>query len=261
MHYEEEFTPIPHAEISIEDAELLGRLYNKGQKIVLSLTLQNQRLGNITTRNSIGDLPGSSIPHEFMLVSGHVDSWDVGQGALDDGYGVILSMLVPDVLQSLKLSPKRTLRTIIWSAEEISQVPLGAQQYLEEHETELRNYSMYLEADSGIFNAKGLIFNGSGEASCIVSQILKLLEPQIIEKIRLVTSFPELKTDIVPLMKATGVPGAILDTDGDKYFWYHHSNADTVTSLNPRDLDVCLAMMTSLSYVLADLSVLLPRLM
>ncbi len=117
-----------------------------------------------------------------------------------------------------------------------------------------------MEADSGIFNARGLIFNGSVEAECIVSEILKLLEPTIIPETRVITPFPELKTDIVPLMKASGVPGAIIDTDVDKYFWYHHSNADTVTALNTEDLDVCLAMMTSLSYVLADLSILLPRL-
>lgn len=225
----------------------------------MCLTLRNQALGNITTRNSIADLRGSEIPQEYVLVSGHVDSWDVGQGALDDGYGVILSLLVPEVLKQLNLVPKRTVRSIIWTAEEISKIPLGAQQYLEQHQNELTNYSFFLEADSGIFNAKGLIFNGSVEAECIVSEILKLLEPTVILETRVITPFPELKTDIVPLMKASGVPGAIIDTDVDKYFWYHHSNADTVTALNTEDLDVCLAMMTSLSYVLADMSILLPR--
>ncbi|ODN03873.1 Carboxypeptidase Q [Orchesella cincta] len=260
MHYEDDTPPIPSAEIAIEDAELLGRLYDRGQKIVLNLILRNQRVGNITTRNTIGDLKGSSIPDEYVLVSGHADSWDVGQGALDDGYGVILSLLVPDVLKTMNLIPKRTVRSIVWTAEEISKVPLGAQQYLEQHGDELRNkYSFFLEADSGIFNARGLIMNGTDEAQCIISEILKLLEPHIIEKTRVVTPFPDLKTDIVPLMRATGVPGAILDTDGEKYFWYHHSNADTVTALNPNDLDVCLALMTSLSYVLADLSIMLPK--
>ncbi|CAL8097346.1 unnamed protein product [Orchesella dallaii] len=260
MHYEDDIPPIPSAEITVEDAELLGRLYNKGQKIVLNLILRNQRVGNITTRNTIGDLKGSNIPDEYVLVSGHADSWDVGQGALDDGYGVILSLLVPNVLKTMNLIPKRTVRSIVWTAEEISKVPLGAQQYLEKHEEELRNkYSFFLEADSGIFNARGLILNGTVEAQCIVSEILKLMEPRIIAKTRIVTPFPDLKTDIVPLMRATGVAGALLDTDGEKYFWYHHSNADTVTALNPDDLDVCLALMTSLSYVLADMSVLLPR--
>ena len=118
---------------------------------------------------------------------------------------------------------------------------------------------MFLEADSGIFDAHGLIFNGSLEAGCLVEEILKLLEPELIKTTKLYPSFPRLKTDIVPLMGAVRVPGALIATNADKYFWYHHSNADTMTAIDSKDLDICLAMWSALSYVLADLSVMLPR--
>ncbi|XP_035711677.1 carboxypeptidase Q [Folsomia candida] len=260
MFYEGGSLPIPSAEISIEDADLLYRLYKKGEKVEVHFKLLNEHVGNITTRNSIGDYIGSSKPDEFVLIGGHVDSLDAGQGALDDGYRVILSLYAVQVLQRLGLRPRRSIRTIIWSAEEVGRVPLGAKQYLENHLDELKTkYSIFQEADSGIFDANGLIFNGTSEAGCIMAEILKLLEPEVIPETKLVQNFSHLKTDIVPLMQATGVPGAVIAANADKYFWYHHSNADTVTAIDSKDMDVCLALWTAVSFVLADLEFMLPR--
>lgn len=231
-----------------------------GEKVEVTLKLFNEHAGNITTRNSIGDFVGLSKPDEFVLISGHIDSYDVGQGALDDGYGVILSVKAVEILQSLGLRPRRSIRTIIWSAEEVGKVPLGAEQYLMKHLDELKTkYSVFLEADSGVFDANGLIFNGTDEAGCIIAEILKLLEPEVISKTKLFPHFPHVKTDIVPLMQGTGVPGALIATNSDKYFWYHHSNADTVTAIDSKDLDICLALYTAVSFVLADLDFMLPR--
>lgn len=199
------------------------------------------------------------MPNEFVLISGHIDSWDVGQGALDDGYGVILSIKALELLKSLNLRPKRTIRTVLFTAEEIGKIPLGAQQYVSDHQQELNNYTMFLEADSGILDAHGLLLNGTQETSCILSEILKLLEPDVIKSTKIYNYFPKLKTDIVPMMHATNVPGALIATDPDKYFWYHHSEADTMTAINPKDLDVCLVMWSTLSYILGDLSIMLPR--
>jgi carboxypeptidase Q len=255
-------------------------MFLSGEKIIVKLKMSSQNGENATTRNLIGDYVGSKNPEEYVLISGHIDSWDVGkiflalfipsytnqslifkgQGALDDGYGVILSVKAVEVLRALGLQPRRSIRTIIWSAEEVGKVPLGAEQYMKKHFEELKNnYSIFLEADSGIFDANGLIFNGTAEAGCIVAQVLKLLEPNVISKTKLFPHFPRLKTDIVPLMQATGVPGALIATNADKYFWFHHSNADTVTAIDTKDLDICFALYTSVAYVLADVGFMLPR--
>ena len=207
----------------------------------MHVNIQSNLEGNITTRNSIADYVGASKPEEFVLISGHIDSYDVGQGALDDGYGVILSMKAVQVLKALRLQPKRTVRTILWTAEEVGEVPFGAAQYLKDHEDELRSkYSIFLEADSGIHNAHGLILNATNEAACVVQEVLQLLAP--INATKVYPHFPRLKTDIVPLMQGTGVPGALIATDADRYFWAHHSAADTMTFLNRGDLDKCLGI-------------------
>ncbi|CAG7716865.1 unnamed protein product [Allacma fusca] len=258
MFYDGDVQKIPAGEISIEDAELLYRLQKKGQKPIVHIKLRSNFESDIITRNTIGDMVGTTKPHEFVLISGHADSYDVGQGALDDGYGVIVSIKAVELLKALKLKPKRTIRTILWTAEEVGEVPFGAAQYLEKHLEELRNnYTMFLESDSGIHNVHGLIFNGTAQAQCIMQEVLQLLAP--INATKLYSHFPRLKTDIVPLMQATGVSGALPATDADKYFWAHHSAADTMTFLNPRDLDICLAMCSVLSYVLGDISIMLPR--
>ncbi|KAI5631307.1 peptidase family m28 domain-containing protein [Phthorimaea operculella] len=129
---------------------------------------------NKISRNTLIDLKGRESPEKLVIVSGHIDSWDVGQGAMDDGGGLIASWAVPVVLKRLNLRPKRTIRSIFWTAEELGLI--GAYAYEEKHRNESDNINFIMESDEGTFTPLGLYVGGTQEARCIVAEVLKLFE-------------------------------------------------------------------------------------
>jgi carboxypeptidase Q len=186
-----------------------------------------------TSRNVIGEIRGSESPDEVVIVSGHVDSWDVGQGAMDDGGGCFISVEALNLLNSLSLRPKRTLRAILWTAEEIGLNYWGSFEYDRHHKGEVGQIVAAFESDGGTFTPKGLDFAGSEEAGCIVNEILKLLAPLNATEYNM---FDYVSTDIY-YMQEQGVPGLRLNNADDNYFWYHHSEADTITMMDSAQLD------------------------
>ncbi|CAK1551626.1 unnamed protein product [Leptosia nina] len=250
QHYDKGVPKIPTAAITVEDAHLLQRLYDRGNKIVLKLKMNNT-LDTKLSRNTIIDLKGSAYPDKHVIVSGHIDSWDVGQGAMDDGGGMMISWYAPIVLNHFNLRPRRTLRAILWTAEEPGLV--GAAAYLQRHRNELDKINFIMESDEGTFKPLGLEVAGTKEAICIIAEIIKLFKP--IDKM-VVSESPG--SDIT-LFIGKGIPGASLLNKNDKYFRYHHSEADTMDVEKKDDVVKCAAFWAAVSYVIADLSVDIPR--
>lgn len=252
MSYAENVTKIPAACITVEDATLLGRMADRGETVVINLKMEAKRYPDTQSRNVIADITGSSAPEKVVVVSGHIDSWDVGQGAMDDGGGIFISWTALKLLKHLGLRSRRTIRMIMWTAEELGL--LGAQQYIQNHAAENGNMQFVMESDFGTFSPTGLEFTANKTVECVLQRIMPLLAPLGDMQLK----SPCTQPDISFWIKA-GVPGAGLLNRNEKYFYYHHSNADTMLAENPKALDMNTALFAAVAYVLADLSVDLPR--
>jgi len=172
---------------------------------------------------------------------------------MDDGGGALISVEALAVLKYLGLTPRRTLRAILWTSEEMGLV--GVQDYVKKHEGDLENFKAVFESDIGTFKPLGLDFSGTAEAGCVVQEVLKLFQPINATTFR---ASPEVGSDIGYFIQK-GVPGLSLNTDNAKYFYFHHSEGDMMTVENSEELDLCTAVWAAAAYVIADLSVELPR--
>ncbi|XP_074540611.1 carboxypeptidase Q-like [Halichoeres trimaculatus] len=250
--YQDGVRRIPTACITVEDAELMWRMAQRGQKTVVRLTMGAKTLPDADSFNTVAEIKGWQHPEQVVLLSGHLDSWDVGQGAMDDGGGAMISWEALSLIKDLGLRPRRTLRTVLWSAEE--QGGVGAQQYFNLHKVNLSNFDIVMESDLGTFAPVGLQFAGSDAARKVMEEVVKLLAPINTTKLE---AHGE-GTDIWPWMQA-GVPGASLHVADSRYFWFHHSEGDTITVQDPQEMDLCSALWAVVAFVVADLQDMLPR--
>jgi len=252
MRYDSVTKRIPHAAITVEDAELLHRMQSRGVTPVLTLRMEARTLPPAPSRNVVAEITGSEKPNEVVVMGGHMDSWDVGQGAMDDAGGVYVAWEAIRLMKQLGLKPRRTIRVVGWTNEENGLA--GGNAYRDAHRAELDDHLLAIESDGGVFRPQGFGFTGGDSAKAIVRQVLSLLD-----RIGAGTLGGEGGgADIGPIMQL-GVPGAGLQVDGTKYFWYHHTNADTMDKLDPREVQMCAAAMAVLSYVIADMPDRLPR--
>jgi carboxypeptidase Q len=212
----------------------------------MRLKMEAKMLPDAESANVVAELRGSEKPEEIVLVSGHFDSWDVGQGAHDDGGACMAAWHAVRVLKELGLRPKRPIRVVLWTNEENGLA--GGRAYREQHKSELPNHVLAIEADSGIFRPLGYGFTGSPAARAAFADVLSLLEPIGADKI----GGEGGGADISPIM-ADGVFGAGLTVAGDRYFHYHHTNADTLDKIDPHDFALCVATLAVTTYVVADL--------
>lgn len=188
----------------------------------------------------------------MVLVSGHLDSWDVGQGAMDDGGGAFISWQALSIMRQLKLRPKRTVRVVLWTGEEVGLI--GSQQYYNAHKVNISKYDMVMESDDGTFKPNGLQFTGNDEAFAIMQKVMALLKP-----VNASTVHHNASQGDVSFWIKNGVPGGSLSNDNEQYFYFHHSNGDTMTVENADDLDLCAAVWAVVAYVVADMDKMLPR--
>ena len=251
-HYDSTAQPIPFAAIALEDAAMLHRMQQRGQRVVVSLKMEAQTLPDVPSRNVIGELRGREKPDEVVIISGHMDSWDVGTGAMDDAGGVVVAWEALRVMKRLGLRPRRTVRVVGWTNEEYG--TRGGLAYRDAHAAELGKHDVAIESDGGVFRPTGFGFSGSDSAFAVVRQIGRLLDRIGADTITRGGG----GTDIGPIMQR-GVPGMGLNDDGRRYFWYHHSEADTVDKLDPGEMAKCVAAMAVMAYVVADLPGQLPR--
>lgn len=248
MNYEEGQPKIPTAAITIEGAELLQRMYDRNEHPTLRLKMEAKFLPDAESANVVADLKGSEKPDEIVLIGGHFDSWDVGQGAHDDGGGCIISWEAVRLLKELGLRPRRTIRVVLFTNEENG--TRGGDGYRDAHGTELANHVLAIETDSGIFKPQGfgLAATAPTQARANLQEIARLLSGIGADRI----STGGGGTDIGPIMRA-GVVGAGLNVDGTTYFDIHHTAADTLDKIDPKDLALCVATMAVMAYTVADM--------
>ena len=263
MNYDENYSKIPAAAISLEDADMFERMYNRGQKVILQLKMEAHFEDLTSTYNVVGEITGSEFPNEIILIGGHIDSWDVGPqtGANDDAAGFMVCMEAVRVLIKLNLRPKRTIRFIAWSGEEFGDKNSGGPNYAKMHTNELDNHVIAFESDLGTTDIEGFGFSGGSNGFEIFK---KINENYLMKNLNLtrIENGDGVMQDTTPLYKA-GIPvvrNLIKDSPDSKfYFTYHHSGGDTVSILNKDDMDKNVAAIASLFYVIADMPEKFPR--
>jgi carboxypeptidase Q len=252
MRYDSTVRRIPHAAITTEDADMLARMQARGDRIVVKLTMSAQTLPDAPSRNVMGEIVGRERPNEVVVMGGHIDSWDVGRGAMDDAGGVVVAWEAVRLMHKLGLRPKRTIRVVGWTNEENGL--RGGNAYRDAHRNQLDQHVAAIESDGGVFKPAGFGFTGSDAGFAIVREVGALLERIGSNSITRGGG----GADIGPIMQL-GVPGLGLNVDGTRYFWYHHSEADTVDKLDPHEVALCVATMAVMAYVLADMDESLGR--
>jgi Zn-dependent M28 family amino/carboxypeptidase len=250
--YDPSLPKIPAAAVTAEDADLMANLAGQGA-VLMRLTLTPQPLPKVASHNVIADWKGSTHPEQVVIVSGHLDSWDLGTGAIDDGAGIAVSMQVLHLLEKLDLHPARTIRFIAWMDEESGGE--GAQTYAHDHAGDLANHVGALESDLGCDHPTGITFAGSPALADWLRPVAHELEPIGAST---VAQGAEAGED-VGFIVGKGVPGFTPTQDSRYYFNYHHTAADTFDKVDPRHLAENAAVMAVTAYALADSAVPAPR--
>jgi carboxypeptidase Q len=231
---------------------MLHRLQDRGERARVKLTMSAKMLPDAPSRNVMAEIVGSERPDEVVVLGGHIDSWDVGRGAMDDGGGVVVGWEALKLIDRLGLKPKRTIRVVGWVNEENG--GRGGQAYRDAHKAEVDKHVLAIESDGGVFKPQGFGYSGPDSGLDVVKQIGTLLDR--IEAGTITKGGGG--SDIAPIM-ALGVPGLGLNVDGTRYFWYHHTEADTIDKLDPHEMALCVATMAVMAYVVADMAEPLPR--
>jgi carboxypeptidase Q len=252
MSYENGVPAIPHAAITSEDAEWLLREQRRGRAVTLRLRMDARTGAPSRSRNIVADVRGREWPEEIVVMGGHIDSWDVGQGAQDDGGGCVAAWEVIRLVKAAGLRPRRTMRLVLWTNEENGLA--GARAYAQTHRAELGQHVLAFESDEGIFSPTGFRFTGSDGGIGLLRAFLPWVRPAAAATIT-----PGARAADATQLLSGGVP--VLDLTGDpaRYFRYHHTEADTVDKIAPQDMRECVAAMLVLLFGVAEHPVRLPR--
>ncbi len=243
---------VPAAAVTAEDADLLAALTAQGP-VTMHLVLTPQTLPDAPSFNVIGDLKGSEHPEQVVIVSGHLDSWDLGTGAIDDGAGVAVSMEVAHLVKSLGLHPRRTIRVVAWMSEENGSA--GARQYAKDHAAEAADHFAAMESDLGADHPLGVGYVGRADTRELLAPVADVLAAN---GAGLLQTVAQAGADIGPLADLH-VPTFEPIQDSRTYFNYHHTAADTLDKIDPHALGENAAVMAVTAYALANLEVPLPR--
>ena len=244
---------IPAAAVSAEDADLIANLTAQGS-VKMHLTLTPQTLPDVESYNVVADIKGSEHPEQIVIVSGHLDSWDLGTGAIDDGAGVAVAMQAAQLIKKLGLKPRRTIRVIPWMNEENGL--MGGRTYATDHKQDLANHIAAIESDLGAGHPLGFSAHVSARALEIMrpaASVLQGIGAGIANRSERAEG-----ADVSPL-DAAGVPTFAPIQDNRTYFYYHHTAADTLDKVVPRELSENAAVMVVLAYAIASLPEALPR--
>jgi carboxypeptidase Q len=253
MSYVDSLPRIPAAAITIEDAGRLHRLCDRGLRPRVQLRLGAHAAGEVTSANVVADLRGRERPQEIVLLGAHLDSWDLGTGAHDDGAGCAIVMGAARLLHELGLRPRRTVRVVLFESEEFG--GQGGEAYHEAHAGEIARHVAALESDSGAFAPDGFSVRGD---SLAVLRVRELAAPLAHLGAAAVVSGGA-GVDVGPIVRA-GVPGIGHRTDsGGRYMDYHHSPADTFDKIDPAELARNVAVVAALAFALAEDPQPLPR--
>ena len=250
--YVDDAPKIPAAAVTAEDADMISNLTRQGS-VRMKLVLTPQTLPDAESANVIADFKGSERPEEIVVVSGHLDSWDLGTGAIDDGAGVAVSMETANLMQKLHLRAKRTIRVIAWMNEENGS--RGSKQYGADHAGSMDKHFAAIETDLGAGHPLGLNIEGPPEVKAMLMPVATILQTSGAGVLNL---SEHAGADIDPLDKA-GVPSFAPIQDSRFYFNYHHTAADTLDKIVPRELAENAAVVAVTAYALANMERPLPR--
>ena len=257
LRYSDDAPEIPAAAITVEDAEWMRRIVDLGRELRLELHMEANTLPDAKSANVIAEIRGSEVPEEVVVMGGHYDSWDVGQGAHDDGAGCIAAWQALRILQKLGLRPRRTLRVVLFTNEENGLA--GGKAYRESLGDEIENHVAAIEMDGGAERPVGFGFGLNGVEPDSADEIYEAAYGDL-EAIGVLLDGIDAGqiirggggADIGPLMKS-GVPGLGLRTVGEHYFDWHHTEADTLDKIDPREFKKAVAMLAVMGYALADM--------
>ena len=247
LSYQEGTPKIPAAAVSLEDAEMLQRMQDRAQTVVVRLKMEARTVEDAESANVIAEIRGREKQDEIVVIGGHLDSWDVGEGAMDDGGGCLVAWTALKVLKDLNLRPRRTIRVVLFTNEEHGL--RGGLAYRDTHREELARHVLMLESDSGVFRPLGFGISGNDAARAAVTEIAGLLRGIGASRVTQGGG----GADIGPSVRAAQIPGMSLDTEGSRYFLYHHTAADTVDKLDPADMALCVAAVAVMTYVIAEM--------
>ncbi len=251
LRYEEGVATIPAAAVSTLAAERLSALLAAGVDVRVKLELDCRTLGEAPSFNVVGELVGREQPDEIVVLGGHLDAWDVGDGSNDDGGGCCQTMEAVRLIASLGLRPRRTLRVVLFMNEENGLA--GARAYYAGHAEEMDRHVLALESDGGCLAPRGFRSDGNPAAFAILAEIASLFEGVGADRLREGSG----GADVGP-MRASGVVTVGYDVDSQRYFDLHHSARDTLDQVSPREIDLGAGLIAALCYVVADLEERLP---
>ena len=241
---------IPVIAVSNPDADHVRRLHRLGEKLSISLSSTAEWKGDVSSGNVILDLVGRDKPEEIVLIGGHLDSWDLGTGAIDDGAGVAITTAAAELIARLPKRPRRTIRVVMFGAEEVGL--LGAKAYAKQHADEAENHVLATESDFGAGTIWKFDSNVNSAANPAIDEIGKLLS-----QLGIVRGGNDVKgggPDIIPLVEL-GVPTVRLNQNGMDYFDLHHTPDDTLDKIIPEELAQNVAAYAALVYLAAELDV------
>lgn len=246
MAYDENQPKIPAASVSPEDAMMIARLVADGVPVKVHLEMAAQTLPDADSGNVIGEIPGREHPEEVVVLGGHIDSWDVGQGAQDDGASIVACLQSLALMKKLGLQPRRTIRVAFWVNEENG--GRGGESYRAFIGDKIKNQVAAIEMDGGAEAPRGFGAAVDAPSLALLQQIGKLLDRIGAGEITAGGG----GSDIGPLMR-DGVPGLGERTVGTHYFDWHHTEADTLDKVNPDDFRRNVAALAVMGYALADM--------
>ncbi len=237
---------IPAAALTTEDADRFQRLQDRGVPIRVKLMMEAHFEPDSQSYNVVGELRGRELPQEVVVVGGHFDSWDVGAGASDDAGGCVATWDAVRMMKKLNLRPRRTIRVVLFTNEENG--GRGGAAYRDAHQAELANHVLLMESDGGVFDPAGFGFSGPDSARSTVTTIAGLLKALGADAI-LPTGGG---ADIEPSGRAANIPMMAHVVNGD-YFLIHHTPADTIARITPKQISANAAAIAVMAYVVADL--------
>lgn len=249
LEYSDGFPKIPAAAVTIEDALLIQRLLDAGNAVSVHLEMEARTLPDAESANVIGEIPGREHPEEVVDIGGHIDSWDVGEGAQDDGSGIITALEAAHLIHQLGLEPRRTIRVVFWTNEENGGA--GGDAYRAWVGDAVKNHVASIEMDGGAEKPIGFGLSTTGDLQTMLTKTREI--GHLLDRIDAgAIQIGGGGADIAPVMME-GVPGLALRTVGTRYFDWHHTRADTVDKIRPEDLRANIAAMAVMAYVLADM--------
>jgi len=244
---------IPAVAIAAEDAGRIVRLIAAGQKVKVRLVTSGVTHPDVQSANVIGEIRGRERPEEIVLLGAHIDSWDVGTGASDDGAGCVVTWEALRLMKSLGIRPRRTVRLVLWENEENGL--RGATAYADRYQSHASKHVFALEADSGVFAPTALGFTGTEAARQMILKIGTLLSPLGLPEIGQGGGGP----DIAPIALVGDVPTMAYLGDPSRLFLIHHTSADTVERITPAELSKAAAAIAIVTYAVAEMPERLPK--